>query len=199
MGKKGFTLIEIITVIIIIGIILTIAVPAVSSYILKSRKTNYSGTISAYVETIKGEYDMGEFGDYIDDSELMIVPIKIIKLEKGESDSSPFGKYDFDKSYVLIKSNTYTNDYYVTFVDSADYGVSNVKIDNISSETIDKVNSREITDITSYFSCNGKEYEFNNNIFTYDGKNYIACDYRIYKDENSACYNSLPVLVMCEQ
>lgn len=183
MGKKGFTLIEIITVIIIIGIILTIAVPAVSSYILKSRKTNYSGTISAYVETIKGEYDMGEFGDYIDDSELMIVPIKIIKLEKGESDSSPFGKYDFDKSYVLIKSNTYTNDYYVTFVDSADYGVSNVKIDNVSSETIDKVNSREITDITSYFSCNGKEYEFNNNIFTYDGKNYIACDYRIYKDE----------------
>ena len=199
MGKKGFTLIEIITVIIIIGIILTIAVPAVSSYILKSRKTNYSGTISAYVETIKGEYDMGEFGDYIDDSELMIVPIKIIKLEKGESDSSPFGKYDFDKSYVLIKSNTYTNDYYVTFVDSADYGVSNVKIDNVSSETIDKVNSREITDITSYFSCNGKEYEFNNNIFTYDGKDYIACDYRIYKDENSVCYNSLPVLVMCEQ
>ena len=52
-NRKGFTLIEIIAVVIIIGIIFTIAVPMVSSYILDSRKTSYYGTISAYVETIK--------------------------------------------------------------------------------------------------------------------------------------------------
>ena len=46
MKNKGFTLIEIIAVVIILGILAIIAVPTVSNYIESSRK-------SAYVQTIK--------------------------------------------------------------------------------------------------------------------------------------------------
>ena len=46
MNKRGFTLIEILAVIIIIGVLLLIAIPSVARYIENSRK-------SAYVHTIK--------------------------------------------------------------------------------------------------------------------------------------------------
>ena len=41
MKNKGFTLIEIISVIIIIGVIMVIAVPSVSSYITNARKDTF--------------------------------------------------------------------------------------------------------------------------------------------------------------
>ena len=184
-NRKGFTLIEIIAVVIIIGIIFTIAVPMVSSYILDSRKTSYYGTISAYVETIKSEYDMMEFGDYLDDSEIMIVPISLIKLESGDSDSTPFGYYDYNKSYVVITSSIYTNQYYANFLDDANYGVSNLNIDSISKGSITSINSNDIMGLNSFISCFDNKYTLNNTIYDFNGKEYTACDYRMYKKENA--------------
>ena len=96
-NKNGFTLVEIISVVVILGVLALIAVPAVSGYITNSRKTNYSTTILSYLQTVKGDYDMGTYGDKIYDNELMIVPIKLVKLEKGGSTESPFGSYLYNK------------------------------------------------------------------------------------------------------
>lgn len=203
-NKKGFTLIEIVAVVIIIGIVFTIAVPMVSSYILDSRKTSYYGSISAYVETIQSEYDMREFGDYIDDSEIMLVPIKLIKLESGDSDSTPFGYYDYNKSYVVIKSSVYTNEYYANFLDDANYGVSNLNINSISKGSIKNINSDDIIGLNSFISCVNNKYNLNDNVFSFNGKEYSACDYRIYKKEYSDDYqcsgnSDIPIIVMCEK
>ena len=51
--NKGFTLIEIIAVVIIIGIIALIAVPSVSSYIANSRKTAYAAHEKSMEEAAK--------------------------------------------------------------------------------------------------------------------------------------------------
>lgn len=205
-NNKGFTLIEIIAVIVIIGVIFIIAVPAVSSYILDSRKTTYSTTISSYMETIMGEYEMRSFGDYVDENEIMLVPIKLITLEKGDSNSSPFGEYVYNQSYVVISSNEYDYNYYANFLDDSGYGVSNVKMELINDKSIVKVNANTIPILNSYATCDtttGK-YELSDVIFTFNSKEYIPCDYRLYNNGKvtfDKCKNSgdSPVIVMCER
>ena len=49
-NKKGFTLIELISVIIIIGVVLVIAVPAISSYIGESKKSVYVSMAKNYID-----------------------------------------------------------------------------------------------------------------------------------------------------
>ena len=61
-NEKGFTLIEALAVIIILGVVMIIAVPAVSKYILRSDKAVYASDITAYVETIRAKYEMKEYG-----------------------------------------------------------------------------------------------------------------------------------------
>ena len=57
-NKNGFTLVEIISVVVILGVLALIAVPAVSGYITNSRKTNYSTTILSYLQTVKGDFSV---------------------------------------------------------------------------------------------------------------------------------------------
>ena len=203
-NESGFTLIEIIAVVVILGVILTIAVPAVSSYIVSSRKTNYAATANSYLETIRGEYEMKEFGDYIDEDELMIVPVKLIHLETGGKNSSPFGDFDYGRSYAVITTELYTDNYYINFYDSSGYGLLNVKSDSITSSRVEKLNSSDIVDIGVFFTCNNNMYEFNDNVFTYNSKDYVVCDHRVYGSGFSSDYecnnnSDLPVIVMCEK
>ena len=53
MKKKGFTLIEILAVIVILGIVAIIAIPAVSSYISDSRNKTYKAHESSMIEAAK--------------------------------------------------------------------------------------------------------------------------------------------------
>lgn len=200
-NNRGFTLIEIIAVIVILGVVFTIAVPAVSSYILDSRKTNYFSTVNSYLETVRGNYEMRLYGDYIDDDEIMIVPISLVHLEKGAL-NSPFGDYDYDRSYVVITSNGYLNGYYANFLDSAGYGVLNAKSDELAKKSIDKVSNTDIADISLFSTCKDNRYELNSNIFFYNSKEYIPCDYRIVDTSSSLeCTSNgeLPIIVMCEK
>ena len=63
MNKKGFTLIEVLAVIVIIGILLIITIPAVSSYIDRANKSSYASNAAAYLDTIRSEYEMKEYGE----------------------------------------------------------------------------------------------------------------------------------------
>lgn len=199
MNKKnlGFTLIEVIAVIVIIGIVFTIAVPAVSSYILDSRKANYFATINSYLETVRGNYEMGDYGDLLYSDEIMVVPIKLVKLDKDYS-STPFGNYDYNHSYVVITSNGIVNNYYANFLDTAGYGVAALKSDSFSKESINKIGNNKIANINTYFRCKDGGYEISDTVFTYNSKEYTPCEYRTLKESDRCNTNETPVIVMCE-
>ena len=91
MNKKGFTLIELIAVIIIIAVVMLIAVPSVSSIIDNSRKNAYIDIAKNYVDAVRKNIAARKFIIKRDGTSYYI-PIDIIELENGAK-QSPYGEW----------------------------------------------------------------------------------------------------------
>ena len=150
MRKNGFTLIEALAVIIILGIIMLIAVPSVSKYILNSDRSTYASDVSAYLETARAEYEMKEYGTFLKDDEVMIVPIEYIELEKG-SKESPFGEFDLTKSYVVIAPYKNGYQYYANVVDSQGKGVVMKAQNELNKEAVEDGIENKIEPYEAYY------------------------------------------------
>ena len=96
-NKKGFTLIEILAVIIILGILLIIAVPSISNYINDSRKHAYITTAKEYIKEAQKKVSSFEYEFYDRDTSYYI-DIKNLPLESGGD--SPFGEWI--QAYVVV-------------------------------------------------------------------------------------------------
>ncbi len=98
MNKKGFTLIEIIAVIIIIAVVMLIAVPSVSSIIDSSRKNAYVDIAKNYVDAVKKKISAREFIIKKDGTSYYI-PIDLIDIESGNK-QSPYGQWATNEEEV---------------------------------------------------------------------------------------------------
>ena len=109
--RKGFTLIEIIAVVIIIGVLALIVVPSVSGYIFNSRKTAYSAHETAMeeaaksmtVEVINGKdnYSLPRRGNF---SNVTLKELVNKELIKALQDPQTGEKCNQEMSYVIIKA-----------------------------------------------------------------------------------------------
>ena len=187
-NRKGFTLIEVISVIIIIGIIMLIAVPNVTDYIFGSRRSSYATDIHAYIETVRAEYESREYGPLLRDNEIMLVPIQIVILEKGDSGRSPFGEYDYTKSYIVIVPEKGGYQFYANVVDKEKFGVINVSYSVLDRSSI-------LDDATAIipWGTYGKD---SSTTFTYNEKDYAWCENRTSKNSKD---DTIPILVLCEE
>ena len=139
LNKKGFTLVEVLAVIVILGIIMVIMIPNINHLIKENEKDNYNilknGIISAakaYLSDYRYEIKV-DFGDnttciegeknisVIDTQELTNsrIPIRIL-VEKNYLKESKNGisnplnksqKLNKEESYIVIKYNCKTKDY----------------------------------------------------------------------------------------
>lgn len=198
-NKKGFTLIEVIAVIIILGIIMLIAVPSVSGNIISTRKARYSSDIKAFIETVQGNYTSKFYGPYVEDDEIMIVPISEANLEKGDNDNSPFGRYISGQCYIIISKTNYSYKYYAYFLDTSGYGVHGKLYDEINRYMITTIGRDSIQDLTNFYSCSsdGMVTLRSTTAFEFTGKIYMPCDSFVYTDEGCNS-KTLPIVRMCE-
>lgn len=186
MKKNGFTLVEILAVIIIIGIIMTIAIPAVSKYILSSDRAVYSSDVTAYIETVRAEYGMKEYGDLLKDDEIMIVPIEYVELEKGDL-KSPFADYDLDRSYIVIVPYKNGYQYYANVVDNQKIGIVMKTQQELSKEVVEDDVKNKIESYKTYLYDRTKKFVVNDNTYT-------QCDIRDINTHEKNYENAIIVL-----
>ena len=164
-NEKGFTLIEVLSVIIIIGVIMIIAIPAVSKYIDRSNKASYASDALAYVETVRSEYEMKDYGEFLSKDELMIVPIEYIILEKGDG-NSPYAPFDFSKSYIIIVPERNGYQFYATMVDETGVGIIQKNSNELNRDAVEEGISENVMPYQTYattsskLAFNGKTYKF---------------------------------------
>ncbi len=116
--KKAFTLIELLAVIIILGVLMVIAIPAVTSYIQNSRKSSYVATAHNVVAGARTKVNDGTLSMHDKDTTYYLPYL----LFKGEKEwKSPYG--DFEEAYVVVTFNGNGYDYYWTSRDTTNTGI----------------------------------------------------------------------------
>lgn len=151
MNKKGFTLVELLGVIVILGIVLTIAIPAVSNYIDKSKREGFVTVLREYVAAVQKGIASEEYIPPIDNNEVLIVSLDLIPLDKGKKESSYQSEWIKSKSYVVV-INTGTADevqyeYFVAGQDEDNHAIPLMHVDNVNRTEViaNAKNKMEVT------------------------------------------------------
>lgn len=102
-NNKGFTLVETIAVIIILGVVLSIAVPSITNVVKSTNKNRMISDAETFISEVKEYVESDTIGNTPKDNKYKLVDIKS-KLSK-----SPYGgNYNMESSFVIINNNSYT-------------------------------------------------------------------------------------------
>ena len=141
--KNGaFTLIELLAVIIILGVLMIIAIPAVTKYINDSRKSGYVNTAKSIAGGARALVHSGNL-DFTDPDTTYYIDAECIDTDNAYK--SPYG--DFVKAYVAITATNDNYEYFWTSVDNTGTGVRTlININELDEGNIESnVNTEEIT------------------------------------------------------
>ncbi len=130
--SKAFTLIELLAVIIILGILMIIAIPSVTTYISDSRKSAYIDTAKNIVGGARNLVNEGKLGMYNTDTTYYL-PAKMIKTETGDL-KSPYG--EFTEAYVAVTFDGKGYDYYWTSTDTTEQGIYLTSVDKLDNDRV---------------------------------------------------------------
>ena len=134
-NEKGFTMIELLAVIVIIGLLVAIAIPSVTKYITESRRKTVASSIDGYITAVTIDVNNKKY-KFTNENTIYALPIECVSLEKGGK--SPFGEWspanDDYWAYVLVQYNhdKYIHTYGFTFKDSAGYGLYPTNQDKVN-------------------------------------------------------------------
>ena len=115
LNKKGFTLVELLAVIVILGVLMIVAIPAMSRYIENSRKDVFVNNAKRYISAAR--YSLLEDGykcnngtssvscgiSDVNGTTKVVVPVSLISIE-NDTGMSPWNKtFDGTKAYVIVQ------------------------------------------------------------------------------------------------
>lgn len=147
-GNKGFTLVELLTVIIVLGFLIIIIFPKVLNYISRSKENTYITIANSYVSEVTNKIVDATLPLY-DENATYYIPSSCISVENGEY--SPYGK--IVELYVVVVYDGTGYDYYFTSRDDANRGIYLTYFNSLKDESIKK----DVKEIPVDIAIGGRE------------------------------------------
>lgn len=140
MKKKGFTLVELLTVVIILGLFMIIAVPSVGKVIMMSRRKAFADSARGYINEVM---DLVEEGDIpLEEVEgiTYVIPHTCIKLDKKTK--FEFGNIIYANILVKYDKNKESYLYYFDSLTDQHYGTYKIESKDLDQKYVVKLNRR---------------------------------------------------------
>ena len=102
-NNKGFTLVETIAVIIILGVVLSIAVPSITNVVKSTNKNRMISDAETFISEVKEYVESDSIGNTPKDYKY-----KLVNIYSKLSMSRYGGNYNMESSFVIINNNSYT-------------------------------------------------------------------------------------------
>ena len=140
MKKNGFTLVELLAAIVILGVIMTIAVPNVITTLENSRKDNYISDAKKFLSLVKSK--VGSTIQKPDSDEILKVTLGCV--DNGDVMEDPEGNdYDLDNSFVIVVKKNGELVYYVHLVAYNEAKTGNKGVYLVEKEDLDEIDARK--------------------------------------------------------
>lgn len=158
MNKKGFTLVELLGVIVILGIVLSIAIPATTGYIDTSKREAFSTVLHEYVDAIQRSIVSEEYTAPSEKNAVTIISLDLIPLDKGKQESSYQSEWIKNKSYIVVVNTGEEGnyDYYAAAQDKEDHAIALTKIEDITRDEVIS-NAKNKMEVTIQSLCGTEE------------------------------------------
>ena len=126
-NKKGFTLVELLAVIVILGVLLMIAVPAIQNVIKKSKKNAFESQAKLIIENVETMLSASTNKP----AETCYIPTANVKLERGSLNDNA------KKGYVTVTTNSNSATGYNVTINIGDgtYAINNKELSNATAES----------------------------------------------------------------
>lgn len=174
-NKKGFTLIELIAVVIILAILMMIAIPSITSVIEDSRKKGTISSLQAFVNKARTDISLGldeieKYSFFAPDNtpvveqnpeHLYFIPWQCLEVQKGEK--SGYGAWT-EETGVFVKFREDKDPLYlVQFKDTTLHSLPMVTDSELDKNT---------AQLRQKIKTNNKIAKPLKDVVTYEGKNY---------------------------
>lgn len=126
-NKKGFTLVELLAVIVILGVLLMIAVPAIQNVIKKSKKNAFESQAKLIIENVETMLSVSTNKP----NATCYIPTESVKLERGGLNDNA------KKGYVTVTPNSNSITGYDVTINIGDgtYAINNKGLSNATAES----------------------------------------------------------------
>lgn len=177
MKKKGFTIIELLAVIIIIGVVTAIGVIAIGRYMDKAEKDTYLSNLKTFTKAARDMYNADRIPQEPKSNEALVIPVSVLDIDESVGYKSPYGEYILEMTYVILVKEADEKTYYIVALDTGNAGINGI------AESKLHVNHLLIEDDGIYDIKSLAQIEFEDAVITLGGRKY---KYDPIRNQNSA-------------
>ena len=166
MNKKGFTLIEILAVIIIISIVGAIGIASISNSTDKARRSSFVTLAKNYAESARFMRGHDRLPHDPKNGEVVLIKLDALDgMDKNEDYETEYGDIIQELSYIAVVNDNYEYSYYITLIDTSGHCLLNVEYSIATDKSLNttynknKVFNFQTASVATTLTIDGKKYK----------------------------------------
>ena len=147
LNRKGFTLVELLAMLVVLGILMAVTVPNISGILGKSKTDTIKEDVTKMIDTAKIKVASESNIANPEKGKCLVFTLEYLNDSDDFKQGPNGGKYDMFDSFVIVKRVDNKYKYYVRLVEKNENG--NYGINIADFETFEKNWNNEIKQITN--------------------------------------------------